>query len=109
MGNSRDRTGKGFLDMIVERLSAVERRLPPPPLSGPTDRRDLYYPIPADAPGKLALANKAPIWYNTDLGYWQGYFAPAQVGLTPRGLAGGNLAGWYPLVAIDELGPPFAP
>lgn len=42
--------------------------------AGSTAARDGFYGVPASAAARIALANSAPRWFNTDKGYQERYF-----------------------------------
>lgn len=68
------------------------------PHSGTTAQRDNYYGIPAAGAPQVALANRNPMWYNTDFGWWESYLiATGTAGLTAKGLLTGTASGWYPV------------
>ena len=70
--------------------------------AGTTAQRDAYYGVPAaGAPGaaaRVALANKAPRWFNTDAGMnWEEqYFAATADAGSVKGRRSPT-AGWYPI------------
>ncbi|WNT44337.1 minor tail protein [Microbacterium phage Mabodamaca] len=69
-----------------------------------TATRDAYYGVPTTDAARAALANSRPIWYNTDLGWQESYYAPVGTpGLTAPGLASGVEAGWYPTGLGPEI------
>lgn len=53
--------------------------------SGTESERDAFWSIPGDAAARVALAAKAPRWYNTELGWEQQYYAQFDdAGATPK-------------------------
>ena len=87
---------------IEERLAIVENRAAIPARlsdsgSGSTAERDIYYTAPSTDAERAGLANRVPTWFNTDKGYFEGYYATTGLaGLTARGLVAGVPSGWYP-------------
>lgn len=79
--------------------------------AGTTAARDGFYGTPSTAAGRVALANTAPRWFNTDKGYEERYFAPT----SDSGQAGYNtlfarsVGGWGPqgagLVPVNWVAP----
>lgn len=67
---------------------------------GTSTARDGLYGVPSTAAGRVALANSAPYWFNTDAGkgYTQQYFA--QEGDAGAGIFTRTAAGWY--AAVDS-------
>jgi microcystin-dependent protein len=64
---------------------------------GTTAERDALYPAPSTVAQQVALANQKVIWFNTDLGWEESYYAVTlSSGLTALGLITGAPAGWYP-------------
>lgn len=59
------------------RLSTIEGKIGSNALvpAGTTAARDGFYGIPSTAAARIALANAAPRWFNTDKGYLERYFA----------------------------------
>ena len=104
MSDPYSRTPEGMIERIKQSIRDLETRLTkimPPRLqrigSGTTAERDSYYGIPADDAARVALANQKVLWFNTDLGWEESYYAPTGlVGLTATGLIAGTAAGWYP-------------
>ena len=65
---------------------------------GTTAQRDAKY-----AAG-VALANQKVVWYNTDLGWKESYYAVSGTsGLTAPGLVTGAVAGWYPILDGPQI------
>lgn len=65
--------------------------------SGTTAQRNALYPVPTTDAQRAALANALPVWFNTDLGWMESYYADTGLaGLTAPGLVTGSGAGWYP-------------
>lgn len=61
------------------------------------ERNTRYGAVPTTDPARVALANQRPVWFNTDLGWEEGYYAVTGLsGLTARGLVAGVTSGWYP-------------
>lgn len=103
----RDKSFEGLLKDMLFRLSLVERRLgrgsssgdgsTSDPPRGSTSRRDNQYGVPSTDDQRAALANAIPIWFNTDKGWTEVYYATTGTpGLTVRGLLAGHPSGWYP-------------
>lgn len=66
--------------------------------------RDTVYGIPVTDSQKVALANKAALWYNVTLGRLESYYAvTGTAGLTVPGLAVGSAAGWLPVFFYEKL------
>lgn len=66
-------------------------------LSGTTFSRDVAYPPPTTDAERVALANKKPVWFNTDKGWEESYYATTGLtGLTVPGLDAAVASGWYP-------------
>lgn len=66
--------------------------------SGTTAQRDAHFGTPATDAERVALANRQPVYFNTESGWQESYYAPAGLaGLTARGLVAGVPAGWYPI------------
>lgn len=65
---------------------------------GSTALRDSIYGVPGtDATKQASLANRAIVWYNTDKGWFESYYAvTGTAGLTVVGLLSASVAGWYP-------------
>lgn len=64
---------------------------------GSTAERDIYYTVPTTLDERVALANRKPIWFNTDLGWEESFYVPTgSAGLTARGLVAGSASTWYP-------------
>jgi hypothetical protein len=62
---------------------------------GTTAERDTQFGTPGSAGDRVALANKCPMWFNTEKGYTERYFsATADASALPRNSAA--VAGWYP-------------
>lgn len=73
---------------------------------GTTAERDTAMGIPTSAAARLNLANAGATWYNTDFGWLESYFVPANTaGLTVPGLivSGTVPAGWYPIAGGPEI------
>lgn len=65
---------------------------------GSTAERDALFGIPADDPSKVALANRKILWFNTDTGWEESYYAvTGKVGLAVLGLISTASSGWYPI------------
>lgn len=72
---------------------------------GTTTQRDTQFGVPTTLAGHVALANQRPVWYNTDTGWEESYYAVSgSAGLTALGLVTGAVAGWYPV----DKGPYFS-
>lgn len=66
--------------------------------SGTTTQRDARFGIPVTTADIAALANRRVIWYNTEEGWMESYYATTgTAGLSVRGLTTGNPSGWYPV------------
>ena len=64
---------------------------------GTTVQRDTIFGVPATDATRVALANRKIVWYNTDLGWEESYFATTgKAGLTALGLVAEAPSGWYP-------------
>lgn len=64
---------------------------------GTTAERDAAHGVPTTDAGRAFLANLKTVWFNTDLGWSESYYAPqGTVGLTAPALVAGTAAGWYP-------------
>lgn len=109
MGVPTPRTAVARGRSIDERLDILEARqaagLPARLLNtgrGPTSERDIYFGVPGTDADRVDLANRRPTWFNTDLGWEEGYFATSGLtGLTAPGTLAGFAAGWYPLGGAD--------
>lgn len=67
------------------------------PLRGTTAQRDARFGTPANDAARVALANRKIVWYNTDLGWEESYYATTGLtGLTAKGLLAGYSSGWFP-------------
>lgn len=90
------------------RLTTIEGKLVGNGLvpAGTSAARDGLYGVPSTAAGRVALANAAPRWFNTDAGkgYTQQYFA--QDGDAGAGIFTRTAAGWY--AAIDSARVPLS-
>lgn len=60
------------------RLTTIEGKIGNNALipAGTSAARDGFYGSPTTAAGRIALANSAPRWFNTEKGYLERYFAP---------------------------------
>lgn len=95
------------------RLTTIEGKIAGNALipAGTTAARDGLYGTPSTAAGRVALANAAPRWFNTDKGYEERYFAPtsdsAQAGYNTLFARVGG--GWLPqgqgLVPVNWTAP----
>lgn len=64
---------------------------------GTTAQRDAIYGIPTNDLTRAALANQQIVFYNTDKGYSETYYAVSgTVGATGAVLRVGSASGWYP-------------
>jgi hypothetical protein len=71
---------------------------------GTTAERNLIYGIPATDPERVALANRKINYFNTDLGWYESYYAVTGLaGLTAKGLVAGTASGWYPIGYGPEI------
>lgn len=103
-----DRTMPALLRRLGDRVTSLERRIARTPravdLSRITDlgrgssvERDAYFGAPATDVERVALANRRVVWFNTDFGWEESYYADsALAGLTTLGLVAGTPSGWYP-------------
>lgn len=69
-------------------------------LEGTTSQRNAYFGDPSVVADQVTLANKRIMWFNTDYGWLESYYALAgSAGLTVPGLISGfgTTAGWYPV------------
>lgn len=65
---------------------------------GTTAERDSIFGVPSTDPQRVELANRKIIWFNTDWGWEEMYFAATgKAGLTAIGLQAFASSGWYPL------------
>jgi len=70
---------------------------------GTTSERDTIFGVPSTDPQRVALANRKIIWFNTDFGWEESYYATTgKAGLTAIGLVANASSGWYP---TGEAGP----
>lgn len=99
-----DKSFGGVQEDALDRVSRLERRRTalPPRLNGggwgTTAQRDNVFGVPASAGDQAALANRRVTWFNTDLGWWESYYATTGTsGLTAPGLRSGSASGWYPM------------
>lgn len=83
-----------------DRLDDLEAKLVNNPLipAGSSAARDGFYGTPASASARVALANSAPRWFNTDKGYQERYFAPVSDNAAPgyNTLYARGAGGWSP-------------
>ncbi|QYC55010.1 minor tail protein [Arthrobacter phage CastorTray] len=64
---------------------------------GTTADRNLMFGTPATDPARVALANRQIIWFNTELGWEESYYATeGKTGLVVTGLQQPHASGWYP-------------
>jgi microcystin-dependent protein len=64
---------------------------------GTTAERDNIFGVPSTDPQRVALANRKIIWFNTDTGWEEMYYAATgKAGLTALGLVAQATSGWYP-------------
>lgn len=96
------RTTEELLRSLLRRVGLLERRVAvrsprPVPTSGTAAERNARFGVPATDAERVALANQKPIWFNTEDGWEESYYAPQGLaGLTARALVAGTPAGWYP-------------
>lgn len=64
---------------------------------GTSAQRDLRFVPPTTDALRVALANKRLLWFNTEFGWHESYYAPTLTGLTAPALVAGVPAGWYPV------------
>lgn len=117
-------TGGGMLRDIMDRLITLERAFTrrghgvtrsEGVMRGTATARDEAFAPPTSDEERAALANRAPLWFNTDRGWLESYYAVAGTpGLTAIGLRSGVPAGWYPvgpggpfhkIVPTSQIGP----
>lgn len=106
-----DRSMPALLRNLKNRVTSLERRLAripripdPPDLSrldavghGTSAQRDAFFGVPTTNAERVALANREPVWFNTDFGWEESYYADsALAGLTTLGLVAGTASAWYP-------------
>jgi len=78
-------------------------------LRGTTARRDRTYPAPTTDAERATLANRQVLWYNTDHGWLESYYAvDGTPGLTVVGVLGTTTfavhpAGWYPVAGTTQI------
>ncbi|WNO27804.1 minor tail protein [Microbacterium phage Huwbert] len=68
------------------------------PHTGTTAQRDQYYGVPATSAARVVLANRQPVFFNTDLGWYESYYVVNT--LTNPGVPGLQStvpSGWYPI------------
>lgn len=71
---------------------------------GTTAQRDGTFGIPVTVAQQVALANQMQVWYNTESGWYESYYATTGLsGLTAKGLLAGIPSGWYPLGDGPEI------
>jgi microcystin-dependent protein len=64
---------------------------------GTTAERDNIFGVPTTDPQRVALANRKIVWFNTDTGWEEMYYAATgKAGLTAIGLVAQATSGWYP-------------
>jgi microcystin-dependent protein len=64
---------------------------------GTTAERDTIFGVPSTDPTRVALANRKIVWFNTDWGWEESYYATTgKPGLTALGLVSQASSGWYP-------------
>ena len=65
---------------------------------GTAAQRDYRFGTPTTDAQRVALANQKIMWFNSDLGWTESYYAVTGLsGLTARGLVTGTASGWYPV------------
>jgi microcystin-dependent protein len=65
---------------------------------GTTAQRDAIFGVPATDTERVTLANSRRIWFNTQTGWEESYYAvTGTVGLNVPGLVTGAAPGWYPI------------
>ncbi|ALY08994.1 tail protein [Arthrobacter phage Gordon] len=65
---------------------------------GTTAQRDAAFGVPATDAARVLLANQKRVWFNTETGWDESYYAVTGTsGLTAPGLVAGATPGWYPL------------
>lgn len=64
---------------------------------GTTAERNTIFGVPGTDPTRVALANRKVIWFNTDTGWEESYYATeGKAGLTAIPLKNPASSGWYP-------------
>jgi hypothetical protein len=64
---------------------------------GTTTARNNRFGIPTTDAERVALANRKVVWFNTDNGWEESYYATTGLsGLIAKGLLAGYASGWYP-------------
>ena len=64
---------------------------------GTTAQRNARFGVPSTDPERVALANRRVIWFNTDTGWEESYYATTgKVGLLVPGLVSTASSDWYP-------------
>lgn len=72
---------------------------------GTSAQRDGFYGVPTTDAQKVALANSVPIWFNTEKGWEESYYAPSSIGtLTVNSLLSDQPPGWYPTGSNGPFG-----
>lgn len=99
-------TGGGMLRDIMDRLVALERAFTrrgqgvarsEGVMRGTPAAREEVFPTPTNAAEHAALANRKVLWYNTERGWLESYYATTGTpGLAAIGLRAGIAPGWYP-------------
>lgn len=95
---SVDKSLAGVLRQMRKDIDALFRRVArTTPIAGTVALRDLTFPPPTTVAEQVDLANQQIIWWNTEAGWQESYYAPTgSAGLTAKGLVPGVAAGWYP-------------
>lgn len=90
---------QGWMREVDKRLSRLDRRSSGnKEPRGTTAERNQAFWVPANDAERAALANEKVVWFNTDLGWWESYYATTgTAGLTAKGLVAGTAPGWYPV------------
>lgn len=97
-----DKSMPGLLNRMNADIALLFRRIgrptdPPIPVRGSTAERDAAYPTPTTDAERAALANRQVLFFNTDTGWEESYYAVTGTpGLIVRGLVAGTAPGWYP-------------
>ena len=68
-----------------------------PPTQGPKSLRDALFGVPSTVAQQAALANRQVVWFNTEFGWQESYYAAlGTTGLTVTSLEQDFSSGWYP-------------
>ena len=96
-----DKSFEGMLAQMRREITLLWRRIGKSgatPTHGTTAERDALFGVPASDPARVELANAMPVWFNTDFGWWESYYAVSGLaGLAVQGLVAGTASAWYPV------------